>query len=217
MKVDHAADSRVLCHSMPPAFQRENLFDKIFPEFGIMQPSFLFNRNEGKMRREYPGENPNPLFFRHAFGVVDFDPEQAAAWRILFEDIAAQVLPFQLPDPCFRPVLHLFRMVHAGFGGDKTRLFYIAHQPHGFPGYAEARLHFRAYRNIVHVLPEGIAEEVVELVPAVVAHVFTQQAGADPYFDVFFHDGDPFSRWIFFYISTIMTPYIIFNTAGIKI
>ena len=60
---------------------------------------------------------------------------------------------------------------------------------HGLARDAQAHFDLRADGHVVHVRPERVAQEGVELVLAVVADGFAQQAGADAEFDLV-HDGD---------------------------
>jgi len=62
---------------------------------------------------------------------------------------------------------------------------------HGLPRHRQAALDFGTDRYPIHVFAQGVGQEMVELVSAVVTDLFTEKAGAYTEFDLF-HEGDPF-------------------------
>jgi hypothetical protein len=55
------------------------------------------------------------------------------------------------------------------------------HEADGLAGHAHAAFELRADRHIVDIPAQQVTKIAVELVPAVIAHVFSQEARADPY------------------------------------
>jgi hypothetical protein len=74
-----------------------------------------------------------------------------------------------------------------GPGSYKTRPLRIALKVHCLPRDREPAFHFRADRDVFHVLPKCVGEKPVQSVPAIIADTLSQQAGADTQFDALFH------------------------------
>ena len=100
MKIDQAPLAPIWLTHFPPPFQDKETFDKVFPQQGVMEPPFVLQRQQGKMFPKHPGEKAHPSFCRDAIGVVDFDPFQAAAGGVAFENKTAS-LPFPIPSNLF--------------------------------------------------------------------------------------------------------------------
>jgi hypothetical protein len=64
-------------------------------------------------------------------------------------------------------------------GRDEPGRFRRSLQVHGFPRNGQPTFDFRTDRHKVHELAKRVAEEVVELVPAVIADGFVEKARAD--------------------------------------
>ena len=152
---------------------------------------FLLHRQQGEVPGEGPGEHADPFLFRHALGVVDLDPFQAAAGGIAFEDESAQVFLFELADALLGPAGHALGMIHLGARGHESRVFRIAHQPESFAGYGKTGLHLGAHRHELQVFPERAREVAVVFVAAVEAHRLAEKACADSNPDPVFHEKAP--------------------------
>ncbi len=62
---------------VPPALQCKDTFDEVLPQLNVVQSPILFNRKQGKMVHENPGEHAHAPFFRDSVFVVNPDPLHA--------------------------------------------------------------------------------------------------------------------------------------------
>jgi hypothetical protein len=77
-------------------------------------------------------------------------------------------------------------MIDLGADGHQPWRLDCAHQAHGFPGHAQAALHFGTDRDEFHIFPQGIGDGAVPLVAAVKPDRLPQQTSADSQAN-FFH------------------------------
>ena len=173
------AEGRFLGQQLPPALVEKEPFNEIFTDFRIMQPAFILHWQQRKASHENPGEEPDPGARPHPPLIINLDPGHAAAGGFGLEDEAIQVFPGQFFDPLCGPTEEALGQVLPGTQRDEMRRRRLALQAHGLPGHPQAACHLRAYRHEFHVLPQGIGDERVQAVPAVVAHLFSPEAGAE--------------------------------------
>lgn len=67
-------------------------------------------------------------------------------------------------------------------------------QAHGLPGDAQTAFGFRTDRHEFQIRPQGMGDEMILFVVAVIADVFAQKTGADADFDFFVHFSEFFCR-----------------------
>ena len=114
-----------------------------------------------------------------------------AAWGVLLADVPAQSEAGQFFKPGLRPPLHPIRVIDPGPVREKERALRIPDEPHRLARDGEPAVDLRTY---AHPLDEGtqrLDQEEVPLVPAVVAHLLPQQAGADEDLDPFRQTASP--------------------------
>ena len=163
----------------PPV--REHPLDEVVPQPGIREAAFLFHRQVGKPCDQPGGEKPSSRLGRNLVGLrlVDLDPLEAAARRVLLEHVAAQVLGLELGDPAFRVLVELVGQIGRGLDGQQPDAVFDAHQAHRFPRRAHAGLHLGADGHPFDQRAERVGEKRVALVAAVIAHGLAEQAGRD--------------------------------------
>jgi hypothetical protein len=76
---------------MPQAMVREDPLDEVVAQPRIGKPPLLLHREVGEAREERPREQADPILARHAGFRVGLDPLHTARWRVLLEDVAAQI------------------------------------------------------------------------------------------------------------------------------
>jgi len=152
-----------------------------------VKAAFLFHRKQGKSVHEHPRKDAHTRFCGHAFFVIDLDSFHSARRRVAFENKTAEILGRKPGNALFRPGNHHFRFVDPGAAGDEPGRVRVPFEPHGFARNAHAAFGFRTDRRIIHIPSQRVAQEAVELVPSVIADVFSQKTGADAQFDLF-HD-----------------------------
>ena len=129
MEGHQIAEAGLLGQQFPPAPPEKEPFDEIFPDFRVMQPAFVFHRQEREMLHEDPGKEPHALARYPRLLIIDLDPGQAAARGFALKDKAAQIFGGQFPHPSFGPGLpersvrsSLVRTVRSrGASGSPTR------------------------------------------------------------------------------------------------
>ena len=78
-------------------------------------------------------------------------------------------------------------MIDARINGQEARRVRITDEVHGIPRHGQSALDFGADRDPVDISAERVPQERVELVPAVVADLLAEEAGADAEFYFFMH------------------------------
>ena len=186
---DSRVKSEPIIHNgsnMISEFDGKDAFDEIFPYPGIVKAIFVFRGQQGEVFHKGTGKESQPLFHGYALFIVNLDPFYAAGGGIAFENIAAKSLRFKSSNAGGGPVEHLFRHIFPGSNGDQSRRFRAALQLYGFPGDRHAAFHLRAYGDEIHIFAQGIPNEAVQSVVAIVTDVLSQKTRADTQFDSVF-------------------------------
>ena len=152
-----------------------------------MQAAILFHRQEREVLHEGPGEEADPTLVRHAVAVIELDPLHAARRRLGLEDETAQLLLLQLRTRFCGPGQHACGDILPRTGEDQVRAIILLDQAQGLPRRRQPHLHLGADRHVIDVFTEGVAQEAVELMAAVITHHFAEQAAADSQADLVRH------------------------------
>ena len=171
-----------------PAVEGEDALDEVFPQSVVVQAALFLNGEQGEGVHEGPCEKAGAARDRRALFAVDFHPGHAARRGFCLENEAAEIFASEFAHPAQGPGAHALREVHARFYRHQARGLGIADEAHGLAGNAQAAFHFRAHGHELEELPERFHDVRVALVPAVVAHVLPEQAGAHPHTDRFSHN-----------------------------
>ena len=107
--------------------------------------------------------------------VIDIHAFHTATRRLSLEYIAAKVLLRELLGPLIGPRFHLLRVIDARICSNEPHIPIDVDKTQRFPWDAETDLHFRAYRNPLHVSAEYLRKESVALMAAVEANVLAEQ------------------------------------------
>ena len=157
--------------------------DEVLAQAGIVQAAFLFHRQLGAGGAESLGEQAAGAGHgRLAIFRVELDAVQSAGGGLLHEDEATQLA--QLVG-LFRAIATQCRTVVQGRiaaiyrTGHRAWLRGLANQAQGRARHTQADGDFRAQRDEVEVPGEVLQAQARSLVPAVVADVRAEQAGAD--------------------------------------
>ncbi len=143
-----------------------------------MQAALLFYRKQGKILHENPCKYPHSLSDWHPLFAIDPDPFHAAAGRIAFKDKTTEILFFQIFHPLPSPLDHAISVVLPASGGDEPRGVRVSNQAKGFPRDRETAFHLWTYGNKFHKLSQGMSEEAIQFMTAVILHFFPQQTRA---------------------------------------
>src|SRR5574340_641329 len=154
-------------------------FDEILPEERITEPPFFLDGNQGEPLHERAGKEPNPSAARHAMPIVEADPLDAAARRVLLEDIAGQVQSLQIRKAAGRHRLDRLGLIPSGLDRQQPGMPGVADQSHGFTGSAESRFDLRTDRNPFDVAAQQVGEKTIPFVAPVEADFITEQTTAD--------------------------------------
>jgi hypothetical protein len=128
---------------------------------------------------EFAGEQSPPISRRRPFILINPYPEQTAARGILFQDITVKTPLLDFIELATGPAVHGLRIVLSRLGSDQARIFLIAHQSNALSGYPQADLHFRTQWIPLDIGTQGMDQEIIALMTAVIADLMAQQAGAD--------------------------------------
>ena len=134
------------------------------------------------MPHKFPGEDAYAGPGRLPLARVNLHPFHAAAGGAALENKAAKIFLLQLPQAFLGPGQQAFGVVSLGSDGDQTGTARSRHQVHGLPGNPQAALHFRADWDKFHQLSQGLGNETIQLVPAIIADFLPQKAGTDSQF-----------------------------------
>src|SRR5450759_1574480 len=114
-----------------------------------------------------------------------------ATGGILLADVSAQVEAGQFIEPGLRPPLHPFRVIDPGPVRDQARVRRIPDESHRLARNGKPAVDLRADPQPLDEGTQRLVQEEVPLVPAVVAYLLPQQAGADEDLDPFRQTASP--------------------------
>ena len=166
-----------------PAVEGEDALDEVFPQPVVVQAALFLNGEQGEGVHEGPCEKAGAARGRRALFAVDFHPGHAARRGFGLENEAAEIFASEFTHPAQGPGAHALREVHARFYRHQARGLGIADKAHGLARHAQAALHLRAHGDELEEFPQCFHDVCVAFVPAVVAHVLPEQAGAHPHTD----------------------------------
>jgi len=175
-----------------PLSEDKDRFDEIFSNDRIMQSVFVHDGDERETVHKHPHPYPRAGVF-DAFISINHDPRHSARRRPALEDIPAEVLTFQFPEPFFTPAEYAVGVIRHGSDCHEPWVFRIAGETHGFTRHRQSAFNLRADGNVFEKTAEGIPDKRVELMATVVPDFFTEQAGAytDSYFFVVSRHSSP--------------------------
>ena len=183
-----------------PAVEDEDPPDEVLAQGRIVQAPLVLDGQQRVPRHDGRREESGAGAVRHALGVVDLDAPHAGAWRTALEDETAQIQGVQLRHGVFDPRLHLPRHIAPRAGGDEpNRAVRLTFKVHRLARHGQAAGDLGTEGHPVDEAPQRTAQERIELVLSVVAHLLAEQAGTDAHAD-FCHanisrnDGDVVSR-----------------------
>jgi len=169
----HAGGERGL-----PARVGEHARQEARAQGGVAETPLLLDGQERQARheraREEAGAAPaGPAAAVHAHAL------HAAAGRVRLEDVADEIQARELRGARPGEARHRAGQVPAAVRGHQARGRRIPLEADRFARDAEAELHLGADGHPLDEAPERVGEERVALVPAVVAHLMAEEAGAD--------------------------------------
>src|SRR6185295_18260493 len=122
-------------------------------------------------RREQPASGA----LRSLTGTVYLDTLHAAAWRILLEYVAAEIVAGQLLGPACRPPVHPIGVIDARAGREHAKCAADSLEPERLAGCTESQFDFGADTNPFDELPERFRQEAIALVAAVEPDFIAEQ------------------------------------------
>ena len=140
---------------------------------------------------------PHSVSFKpgHSIICIYLHTSHSAGRGAIFEDIATDVLLFELLQPFASPFLHTVGPILSGLASNQSRSINVSNQPDGFPRNRHAGFDFRANRHPFNVSSEGVSQEAVKFLRTIVSHLMSKQTFGNSqfYFTVclvflFFHD-----------------------------
>ena len=168
---------------------REHALHEVLAQPGIAQPPLFFDGQRRHPRTQGRGIEPRAGALGHRARRVHLHPLHPAARRIPLQHVPGEIERRKLRDPRLRVGHHAVGPVRAALRcdhphrGTRSRLRrsrQVAHQVHGLARRAHADLHLGAHRHPLHVPAERVGQEAVAFVPAVEAHLLSEQARRDP-------------------------------------
>ena len=170
----HAGGERGL-----PARVGEHARDEARAQGGVAQASLLLDGKERQARHDRAREEARAAPPRPPAVAVHPHALQAAAGRVLLEDVAGEIQARELLSARPGEARHRAGQIPAAVRGHQPRGRGIPLEADRFARDAEADLHLRADGHPLDEAPERRGEERVALVAAVVAHRLAEKAGAD--------------------------------------
>jgi hypothetical protein len=134
----------------------EKRFQEMVSETLVLKALLIYDREEGIMFHKNAGENSLALWGGNAPVIINIHPFHAAGRGMALKNEAGKPFLFQFTYPFFGPLNHAVRQVPVGVYGDQPGSFRVPGQAHGLTRHAQTALHFRAYRDIIHIPSEGI-------------------------------------------------------------
>lgn len=113
----------------------------------------------------------------------------AAARRTGLENEAANAFLFKLFQFSRGPACQDIRQVFFRFSGEKARPAVVDDKLHRFARHGQPSFDLGADRHPLDESGERVHQVLIQLVPAVIADVVAEEAGADAEFDCFNHNG----------------------------
>lgn len=111
------------------------------------------------------------------------DSLHSATGGVSFKDIAGKVRVGQIAQAPAGKAEHCLREVFAAFVDDHANLAVHADEPDGVAWRFQSQLDLGADRDKLNVLSQGVDEEGVALVSAIVSDVLAEEAGRNAYAD----------------------------------
>src|SRR5262249_11135387 len=173
---DEPAAGRPGGEEPPPAPVREQALDEVLAQPRVAQAPLVLDREQRQPLHEDARERADagpPRRAPHPHAL------HAAARRVLLEHVAVEVEPRQLVGAPPGEARHRLGVVAPAARCEETRRARVALEPDRLARDAETELHLGAHRHPLDPAPERVDEERVALVPAVVAHLAPEEAGAD--------------------------------------
>ena len=170
----HAGGERGL-----PARVGEHARDEARAQGGVAQASLLLDGEERQARHDRAREEARAAPPRPPAVAVHPHALQAAAGRVLLEDVADEIQAREFRGARPGEARHRAGQIPAAVRGHQPRGRGIPLEADRFARDAEADLHLRADGHPLDEAPERRGEERVALVAAVVAHRLAEKAGAD--------------------------------------
>src|SRR5713226_8197453 len=162
-----------------PARGRPDPLEEIVSDRGVGEAALLLDGEQGKARDEGPRVEPAAGARRRATGPVDADAEEAARGRGALEHVAVEAERRELAELRLRVAAHARGEVLPGLLDDEPRRRRAADETERGARDPETDLDLGAHGHPLDEGAEGLGEEGVPLVAAVVTDLLAQEAGGD--------------------------------------
>ena len=163
-----------------PARRGEHTLDEVLADGGIVEAPFLLDGQRREALDQRGGEQPAPPIARPTALAVNAHAEEPAGGRGALQDVPVEAERGEFLGFRSRVPLHADGEILAALLDDEPRRVVVADQAQGVAGHAQADVDLRAHRHPLDERAQGLGEEGIALVPAVVAHLGPEETGRDP-------------------------------------